>query len=124
MGYSVYGETNVPAGLSGVTAIACGDYHDLALKPDGTVAGWGQSTYFQTTNAAATNVVAVAAGGQNSMALRANGSVVTWGISVADKIQPRQMQPISLPLLLVDSIFSPCVRMVRPSAGAIILMGR
>ena len=40
-GYNDYGQTNVPAGLSGVTAIAAGDYHSLALKSDGTVVAWG-----------------------------------------------------------------------------------
>ncbi len=31
----------MPSGLSGVTAIAAGDYHSLALKGDGTVVAWG-----------------------------------------------------------------------------------
>jgi len=30
-----------PAGLSGVTAIAAGGFHSLALKSDGTVVAWG-----------------------------------------------------------------------------------
>jgi alpha-tubulin suppressor-like RCC1 family protein len=32
---------DVPAGLSGVTAIAAGAHHSLALKSDGTVVAWG-----------------------------------------------------------------------------------
>src|SRR5450759_3264757 len=32
-----YGQTTIPAGLSGVTAIAGGGNHSLALKSDGTV---------------------------------------------------------------------------------------
>ena len=40
-GYNGDGETNVPAGLSGVTAIAGGYEHSLALKSDGTVVAWG-----------------------------------------------------------------------------------
>jgi len=35
------GETDVPAGLSGVVAIAAGDDYSLALKSDGTVVAWG-----------------------------------------------------------------------------------
>jgi hypothetical protein len=31
----------VPSGLSGVTAIAAGHFHSLALKGDGTVVAWG-----------------------------------------------------------------------------------
>ena len=36
-----YGQCNVPAGLSGVVAVAAGAYHSLALKADGTVVAWG-----------------------------------------------------------------------------------
>jgi alpha-tubulin suppressor-like RCC1 family protein len=42
------GQTVVPAGLSGVTAIAAGDYSSLALKADGTVVAWGENRYGQT----------------------------------------------------------------------------
>ena len=38
-----YGQTDVPAGLSNVTAIAGGAIHSLALKSDGTVVAWGSS---------------------------------------------------------------------------------
>src|ERR1035437_102550 len=41
-GRNVEGQTNVPAGLSGVvTAIAAGYYHTVALKTNGTVGAWG-----------------------------------------------------------------------------------
>ena len=36
-----FGQCNIPASAnSGVTAIACGDYHTIALK-DGAVLAWG-----------------------------------------------------------------------------------
>lgn len=38
-GYNNYGQTTVPAGLTGV-AIAAGSAHSLALKSDGSVIGW------------------------------------------------------------------------------------
>src|ERR1035437_220435 len=48
-GYNAYGQTNVPAGLSGVvTAIAAGGYHTVALKTNGTVVAWGDNSYGQT----------------------------------------------------------------------------
>jgi len=33
LGDDTYGQTNVPAGLSGVTAITAGGFHGLALEP-------------------------------------------------------------------------------------------
>jgi len=39
-GYNNYDQTTVPFGLSGVTAIAGGGYHTVALKSDGTVVAW------------------------------------------------------------------------------------
>jgi len=62
-------------------AIAAGDYHALALKPDGSVVGWGLNSYGQTTitDSATNGVVAIAAGNLHSLALKADGSVVGWG---------------------------------------------
>ena len=49
-GYNGYGQTIVPvAAQSGVTAIAAGYYHTVALKNDGTVVAWGANEYGQTT---------------------------------------------------------------------------
>jgi hypothetical protein len=75
-----YGQTDSPAGLSGVVAVASGAYHNLALKADGTVVAWGDDSYSQTNvPAGLTNVVAVAAGFFHSQALKADGTVVAWG---------------------------------------------
>jgi alpha-tubulin suppressor-like RCC1 family protein len=73
---------NVPlVGLPNpVTAVAGGFAHSLALCADGTVVGWGDKTYGQTTSpAAATNLVALAGGYGHTLALKANGTVVGWG---------------------------------------------
>jgi hypothetical protein len=62
-GVNDYGQTTVPAGLSGVTAIAAGIYHSLALKSDGTVVAWGLNNYGQSTvPAGLSGVTAIAAG--------------------------------------------------------------
>src|SRR5437764_6108061 len=41
-------QTNVPAGLSGVIAVAGGASHSVALKSDGTVVAWGENRNGQT----------------------------------------------------------------------------
>jgi hypothetical protein len=64
-----YGQTTIPAGLTGVTAIAAGGLHSLALKSDGTVVGWGDNSHGQTTiPAGLTGVTAIAAGDYHNLA--------------------------------------------------------
>ena len=46
-GYNDYGQTTIPAGLSGVIALAAGPLNSFALKSDGTVIGWGNNYYGQ-----------------------------------------------------------------------------
>src|SRR5260370_1103909 len=65
-GYNFYGQlgngtranSNTPvevSGLTGVTAIAAGDIHSLALKSDGTVWAWGDNFYGALGNRTVTN---------------------------------------------------------------------
>jgi sugar lactone lactonase YvrE len=71
----------VPSGLRGVTAVATGASHDLALRSDGTVTAWGASWDPGRTEVPAglRGVTAIAAGVYHSLALRADGTVATWG---------------------------------------------
>jgi alpha-tubulin suppressor-like RCC1 family protein len=81
-GENTFGQSTVPAGLSGVVAVAGGANHSLALKQDGTVAAWGWNQYGQSTIPAGLNdIVAIAAGEAHNLALRSNGTVVAWGYS-------------------------------------------
>ena len=74
------GQTDVPAGLSGVTTIAAGGDHSLALKSDGTVVAWGLNDHGQSTvPAGLSGVTAIAAGPGHSLALKSDGTVVAWG---------------------------------------------
>src|ERR1035441_10336804 len=79
-GDNSYGQTNVPAGLNGVTAIAAGGSHTVALQRDGTVAAWGDNSYGQTTIPAGLSGVTAIAGGQwYTVVLKSDGTVVAWG---------------------------------------------
>lgn len=105
-------KSSVPApisGLSGISALAGGRRHGLALLGDGTVMAWGENNWGQLgvgtstgpgsctaayaaapdyTVACSTTpvpveglsgVVAIAAGAQHSLALLSNGTVMAWG---------------------------------------------
>jgi PASTA domain/Regulator of chromosome condensation (RCC1) repeat len=73
----------VPGGLSGVTAIAAGHFHSLALKSDRTVVAWGCSGGFDygqcSVPGGLSGVTAIAAGTDHSLALKNDGTVVAWG---------------------------------------------
>jgi alpha-tubulin suppressor-like RCC1 family protein len=79
-------------GVSGVSAIASGARHSLALLANGTVMAWGEdaagelgdgriarSEEVPVAVSALTGVTQIAAGGAHSMALLGNGSVMSWG---------------------------------------------
>jgi hypothetical protein len=78
--------------LTGVTAVAAGRLHNLALLGDGTVMAWGDNELDQLgggTSGGTTampsavsglgGVSAISAGGGHSLALLAGGTVTAWG---------------------------------------------
>jgi alpha-tubulin suppressor-like RCC1 family protein len=84
--------TPVPVkGLRGVTAIAAGGVHSLALLGDGTVRAWGNNELGQLGDGTVTNratpirvrnlgtVAAIAAGANHSLVARRDGTVRGWG---------------------------------------------
>lgn len=77
---NIYGALNVPAGLTGVIAIAGGGTHSVALKSNGTVVAWGNNSQGQTNAPTGlTGVTAIAAGQSHTVALKSDGTVVAWG---------------------------------------------
>ena len=79
-GHNGSGRTTVPAGLSGVVAIAAGESHTVALKQDGTVVAWGHSIFGETkVPAGLSGGVEIAAGWAHTVALKQDGTVVAWG---------------------------------------------
>ena len=99
-----YGQATVPAGLSGVIAVAGGGSHSLALKADGTVVAWGDVPARVTCPGGLRR-----SGGRgrrlyHSLALKANGSVVAWGDNSAGECNVPYLgagRPILGPLLLL-----------------------
>jgi hypothetical protein len=101
------------SGLSGVTNVAAGQNHSLAVKTDGTVWAWGANGNGQLgDNSTAQKIVpvqvsglsdvtAVAAGLYHSLAVKRDGTVWAWGANwygalgdntTVDKSTPVQVQ--------------------------------
>jgi alpha-tubulin suppressor-like RCC1 family protein len=107
-------------GLTGVSAIAAGSAHSLALLKDGSLMAWGENQYGQlgdgtSTNrtkpvavSGITNATAVDAGSEYSMALLADGTVMTWGYGSAalgrPKIETRSVNSTPTPVPGVTGI--------------------
>ncbi|HPA16230.1 MAG TPA: hypothetical protein PLU30_00685 [Verrucomicrobiae bacterium] len=80
-GNNDYGQAVAPSELFGVTAIAAGGEHSLALRSDGIVVGWGHNYWGQPTApppSGLTGVTAIAAGFYHGIALKGDGTVVAW----------------------------------------------
>ncbi len=120
-GYNLYGQlgnnsttqSNVPVLVSTsvtplagktVSLISAGQYHNLAICSDGTVAGWGNGAngqlgnnvqlYFPTPVATTTagtplagkTVIAEAAGQYHSLALCSDGTLTAWGYNTSGQL--------------------------------------
>ncbi len=85
--------------LTGVTDIASGGAHSLAVKSDGTVRAWGanndgqvgsgssNTTHFTPVQVSGlTNVKAVAGGAFHSLALKNDGTVWAWGYNAEGQL--------------------------------------
>src|SRR5207249_11721491 len=89
-GDDLYAQTNLPAGLTNVVALAAGANHTLALRSDGKVIAWGDDSANQVTLPPGfTNAMAIGAGVNFSLAVRSNGSVFGWGDNAYNNISPR-----------------------------------
>jgi len=101
------------AGLEGITAIAAGAQHTLALKRDGTVWSWGLNPNSALGNGTAaafcfepkvvlnlSGVSAIFAGGNSSMAIKTDGTLWAWGNNATSQLgngtQVDQSSPIQV----------------------------
>jgi alpha-tubulin suppressor-like RCC1 family protein len=79
-GQNLYGEVDVPSGMSNVTQLAAGLGHSCALNDQGAIFCWGGNWYGQTdVPAGLGKVTQVTAGLSFTCVLNDAGSVVCWG---------------------------------------------
>ena len=84
------------ASLSGITEIAAGPVHTLALRANGTVVGWlntnADDIFWDHDQhippAGLSGVTKIAAGRGHSLALKSNGTVVGWGFNGSGAATP------------------------------------
>lgn len=80
-GDSIAGQGRVPEQLQPLEAVAVagGDYHSLALLPDGRIESWGSETAGVNRTRPERGWIAIAAGGRHSLALHESGILFGFG---------------------------------------------
>ena len=74
-----YQRNDLPAETAYI-AIACGEYHSVALKNDGKIVTWGANNFNQRNDSPIDgDYIAIACGYRHSVALKNDGTIVTWG---------------------------------------------
>jgi hypothetical protein len=82
-GNNANGQTNVPSGLSNVTATTCGGSFNLALRGDGSVIGWGNDNTGQTNLLPGLTNVSAVAGGMAFGAAIGNQTPLAYGTTIS-----------------------------------------
>jgi fibronectin type 3 domain-containing protein len=77
------GQTTVPATLKPCVAVACGDFHTIALQQDGVAVAWGYNQSSQAVVPPNTKFTQLAGGGSHSMGLTSNIAIPT-GVTATD----------------------------------------
>ena len=79
-GDNTYGQLNLPAGQSGIVAVAAAAGSSFILKDNGKVVAWGYNPLGScNVPASLSNVVKIAITAHHCLALKSDGRVVAWG---------------------------------------------
>ncbi len=80
-GSNAFGQCNIPANIGSIDKVAAGDYHTIAIKPNGgPVICWGWNAFGQCNVPANLGTVIDADGGySHTAAVKTNGTVACWG---------------------------------------------
>ena len=102
---STPGSIELPAGVpinqdpttAYTIGVACGEFHTVLLKRDGSVVARGWNVVGQRdVPPGLTNAIAIACGSDHSLALRNDGSVVAWGDNRFDQSSvPEDLPPVA-----------------------------
>jgi|GEM_PF-3615639 len=102
---------DVPVEATDIIDIACGYYHIVALKDDGSIVCWGNDDNDQCqVPVLSSPAVSISCGSVSSHATLQNGEVVSWGSNTYGEASP--------PSSLIDAV------RVYPSAGSSIFAAR
>lgn len=89
-------EGDVPNPMRGITSIAAGAAHTIAVQSDGTVVAWGSGAHAQLdVPIGLADVVSVAAHTTHNLALTADGTIVGWGTNKSGALAvPAEFRPL------------------------------
>jgi hypothetical protein len=78
-GYDSFGQSSVPAGLTGVTQLSAGGVHSCALLAAGTITCWGTNVFGELNAPAGLSGVSQVSAAYAHTCVLAGGAVTCWG---------------------------------------------
>lgn len=98
-------QSDVPAALNNVVAVAASGYGSMALKADGTIATWGRGSNTGANPVEGLDGVIAIAMDEHFLALRSNGTVVAWTRpDLYDTVTPPNAAVTTVPANLTDVV--------------------
>jgi alpha-tubulin suppressor-like RCC1 family protein len=86
-GYNLFGQADIPEGVTDVVDVAAGGWHSVVQKRDGTVIAWGSNQFGQTSiPSELRNPTKITAGFYHTLAISQSGTITGWGKNDAGQI--------------------------------------